>query len=216
MNRLLVSPSILSADFLNLERDIRRLEQANADHLHIDIMDGVFVTNTTWGPSTVAAIRNVTSLPLEVHLMIDKPERLIDEYLRAGSDILIVHPESTVFLRKILLHIKRQGVKAGVAIKLETPVETIIHCLELVDVVLLLTCDEGFGGNPFQPLAIKKIIRLDRLRKDDNLEFKIEVDGGINIETGRLSKGAGANILVAGSYIFNQEMSTAINLLRNV
>lgn len=213
---MIVSTSILSSDFLNLERDIKRLETAGADSIHIDIMDGVFVANPTWGPSTVKAIRQVTSLPLDVHLMIDKPERLIDDYLRTSADYIIIHPESTVYLRKTLLQVKNYGTKAGVAIKLETPIDIIRNCLDLVDIVLLLTCDEGFGGQTFHPFSIEKISQVAKWRSDQGLHFKIEVDGGINPETGRQCKDAGADILVAGSYIFNHELDRAIRALKEV
>src|SRR5699024_6558955 len=138
--------SILSADFLNLERDINRLEMAGTDLVHIDIMDGKFVKNITWGPSTIASIRQITSLPLDVHLMIDQPELMIDKYLKTKADIITIHPESTVYLRKLIKMIKNNGLKAGVALKLETPIQSIENCLDLLDVVLFLTCDEGFGG----------------------------------------------------------------------
>lgn len=213
---MLVSPSILSANFLNLERDVQRLESAGADLIHIDIMDGVFVANTTWGPTTISAIRKITSLPLDVHLMIDKPERLIDDYLKTKADIIIIHPESTMFLRKNLLKIKNYGAKAGVALKLETPTHIIKNCLDLVNTVLFLTCDEGFGGQAFHPLSLKKITQVAKWRSEQNLNFKIEVDGGINSKTGKLCKEAGADILVAGSYVFKQEMKTAIAQLKNV
>lgn len=213
---MLVSPSILSADFLNLERDVKRLTEAGADAIHIDIMDGIFVANTTWGPSTVSAIKKVSTIPLETHLMVDKPERILNEYLKAGSDVILIHPESTVYLRKLLLDIKQYGKKAGIALKLETPVNSIVHCLELVDVVLLLTCDEGFGGNPFQRLAIDKITQLAKWRKQWSLDFKIEVDGGINPDTGSECKKAGTDILVAGSYIFENDMKMAIDSLKEL
>jgi len=215
---LIISSSILSADYLNLERDINALENASADAIHIDIMDGRFVQNTTWGSPTVSAIRKITRLPLEVHLMICQPECQIEEYVDAGVDVIFIHLESTVHLRRTLQLIRQSNIKAGVALKLETPVDVSQCCLDLVDVVLLLTCDDGFGGQPFQPLALQKISQLKELQKANNFNFRIEVDGGIGIESGQMCKNAGADVLVAGSFIFNhpKSMAKAIQLLKNV
>jgi len=201
---------------VNLERDIKQLENAGADAIHIDIMDGRFVGATTWGAPTFSAIRKITSLPLEAHLMVVEPERSINEYVEAGADIIIIHPESTFFLRKSLLAIKKANKKAGIAFKLETPIDRIVHCLDLLDVVLLLTCDEGFGGQPFHTTALSKIEQLVKLREKHQLGYLIQIDGGINMETGKLCKEAGADILVAGSYIFNQDKSKAIDALKNI
>lgn len=213
---MIVSPSILSADFLNLERDILQLEQAGADLIHIDIMDGVFVYNITWGPSTIKAVRKITNLPLEVHLMIDKPERLIDSYLSTDADFFIIHPESTQFLRKTLLAIKNAGKKAGIGLKVETSVDSILHCLDLVDIVLFVTCDEGFGGQSFQPFALQKIAKVARWRQEFELDFHIEVDGGINDRTAKQCKEVGANIAVTGSFVFKDDMKSAIRLLKDL
>ncbi|WP_203247276.1 ribulose-phosphate 3-epimerase [Sporosarcina beigongshangi] len=213
---MFISPSILNADYLNLESDIKQLENAGADAIHIDIMDGRFVEPTTWGATTVSAIRKITALPLEIHLMIDEPERSINEYVETGADVIMIHPESTVFLRKTLLAIKQANRKAGIALKLETRVDVILHCLDLLDVVLLLTCDEGFGGQPFHTMALNKISQVAKLREVHQLDYSIEVDGGIGLETGKLCKTAGADILVSGSYIFNQDKTKAIHSLKNI
>lgn len=213
---MFISPSILNADCLNLEREIKELEKAGADSIHIDVMDGRFVKYVTWGPSMISAIRKVTSLPLEVHLMIEEPEHSIKEYVGTGADTIMVHPESTKSLRRNLLQIKEANVKAGIALKLETPVEQVLHCLDLVDVVLLLTCDEGYGGQPFRMFAIDKISQVAEIRKRHRLDFPIIVDGGIGIETGKLCKEAGANVLVSGSYIFNHDKKAAIQALKNI
>ncbi|WP_042470288.1 ribulose-phosphate 3-epimerase [Bacillus ndiopicus] len=213
---MIVATSILSADFLNLERDIRAIQQAGSDYIHIDIMDGIFVSNVTWGPSTVSAIRKITDLRLDVHLIINQSELMLDAYIETGADIITIHPESTHFLRKNLLKIKNAGVKAGVALKLETPIESIRHCLDLVDVVLFLTCDEGFGGQAFHSLALEKIAQATKWRKEKGFNYLIEVDGGIIPETAEKCKEAGADIAVAGSYIFKNNMQQAIQQLKNI
>ncbi|WP_153720927.1 ribulose-phosphate 3-epimerase [Sporosarcina cascadiensis] len=213
---MIVSASILSADFLNLERDIRLLEEKGTEFIHIDIMDGRFVTNITWGPATVKAIRKITELPIEVHLMIAEPERSIKNYLDSEADFFVIHPESTQFLRKTLLEIKNAGKKAGIALKLETPVDTIRHCLDVVDLVLFVTCDEGFGGQSFHPLSLEKIAEVAKWRKEYKLNFQIEVDGGINSETAAQCKAAGADIAVSGSFIFRDDIQEAIERLKSV
>lgn len=213
---MIISPSILNADYVNLENEINQLEKAGANAIHIDIMDGRFVQPITWGPTTVSAIEKVTSLPLEIHLMVDEPERNIEAYINAKPDSIMIHPESTVFLRKILLLIKQAGIRAGIALKLETPSDVILNCLDLLDVVLVVSCDEGFGGQPFHSLALDKISFLNKIRSDHQMNFAIEVDGGIDLKTAKQSKNAGADILVAGSYIFKNNKYEAIHALKNV
>jgi len=214
---MIVSPSILSADHVNLERDVRELEKAGADNIHIDIMDGNFVKYMTWGASTVTGIKNITNLPLEIHLMIDRPEFKIHNFLNTEAHIIIIHPESTFFLRDNLLKIKKAGLNAGVALKLETPVKTIENCIELLDVVLIISCDEGFGGQAFNSLALDKILFLSKLRRQKNHSFYIEVDGGLDLTTVKQSYQAGADVFVLGSYIFKQsDKKNAIKSIKNM
>src|SRR5699024_6496336 len=204
---MLVSPSILNADYMNLEKDIKRIDKAGADRLHIDIMDGRFVRNITWGPPTVSAIKKITNLPIDIHLMVSEPERFIDDYIELDVNCVLIHPESTYFLRKVLLEIKDKGILAGVALKLETSVDQIMYALELVDEVLLLSSDEGFGGGEFQSLVLKKVSYLKRLRRSENLNFKNQIDGGINLKTAERAKKMGIDIIVSGSYVIKNEVA---------
>jgi len=214
---LIISSSILNADYLNLEKEIKSLEDSLVDSIHIDIMDGRFVEHTTWGASIITSIREVTNLPLDVHLMIDSPERNIEEYVSSGADTIFIHPESTVYLRKLLKIIKKNKIRTGVALKLDTPINVLVHCLDLVDTVLLVTCDEGFGGQPFHPLSLKKISELKKVRESNNLSFSIEVDGGINMKSGKQCKDAGAERFVLGSLIFKEptDRSGVVHRFRN-
>lgn len=204
-----IAPSILSADFANLERDILLVEQAGADYIHVDAMDGQFVPNITLGPNVVAAIRPVTKLPLDVHLMVSAPERFIEDFAKAGSDIITVHQEATPHIHRAIQMIKQAGVKAGVVINPGTPVVAIEHVLDMVDQVLIMTVNPGFGGQSFIPECLTKIERLDQLKKEKGYNFDIEVDGGVDDQTIRLCKDAGANVFVAGSYIYNADSPKA-------
>lgn len=216
MIKMIVSPSILNANYVNLNKDIMQLQKAEPNSIHVDIMDGRFVQNITWGPKTIAAIKEITTLPIDVHLMVNEPERNLDDYIKLKLNTIIIHVESTLYLRKNLLLIKEEGIRSGVALKLETPINQIKHCLDLVDVVLLLSSDEGFGNQSFQPIVIEKVSEIKKLRSKYDLRFDIELDGGINLETAEISKKAGVDIIAVGSYVMNNDKKVAINNLKNI
>ncbi|MBM7603367.1 ribulose-phosphate 3-epimerase [Metabacillus crassostreae] len=199
-----IAPSILSADFAKLGEEIKEVEQAGADYIHVDVMDGHFVPNITIGPLIVNAIRPITKLPLDVHLMIEQPDLYIEEFANAGADIITVHVEACRHLHRSIQLIKSQGIKAGVVLNPHTPIESILHVLEEIDMVLLMTVNPGFGGQAFIPQVVPKIKQLSDIIKTRNLSIEIEVDGGINEETAKLVVEAGASVLVAGSAVFNK------------
>ncbi|GGC91593.1 ribulose-phosphate 3-epimerase [Enterococcus wangshanyuanii] len=200
-----LAPSILSADFANLERDIQLVEKLGADYIHVDVMDGQFVPNITLGPNVVSAIRPTTKLPLDVHLMIVQPENYIEEFAKAGADIITVHQESTPHIHRAVQMIKASGVKAGVVINPGTPLSAIEYVLDLVDQVLIMTVNPGFGGQSFIESSLDKIAQLKEWKDTKGYAYDIEVDGGIEPETAKRCKEAGANVFVAGSYIYNSE-----------
>jgi ribulose-phosphate 3-epimerase len=200
-----LAPSILSADFANLERDIRLVESLGADYIHVDVMDGQFVPNITLGPNVVSAIRPITKLPLDVHLMIVQPENYIEAFAQAGADIITVHQEATPHIHRALQMIKNAGVKAGVVINPGTPLSMIEHVLDLADQVLIMTVNPGFGGQSFIDSALDKIAQLKEWKATKGYTYDIEVDGGIVPETAQRCKEAGANVFVAGSYIYSSE-----------
>lgn len=212
---MIISPSILSADFANLERDIKLVETNGADWIHVDVMDGHFVPNITIGIPVTAALKRVASVPLDVHLMIENPEKYAQDFIKAGADILTFHYEAMnnddeVF--KLIRFIKDHGVKAGLSIKPKTPVEKIIPFLNEVDLLLVMTVEPGFGGQKFMEDCAEKI-KVIRTNAPESLI--VQVDGGINADTGRICRDFGANSLVAGNYIYKSaDIKSAINSLK--
>ena len=198
-----VAPSILSADFARLADEIARVEAAGADWLHIDVMDGHFVPNLTIGAPVVDAIRKVTKLPLDVHLMIEKPDLLIPQFIMAGADYITVHQEEVVHLDRTIQLIKQLGAKAGVVLNPATPVNTLEDILPLLDMVLIMSVNPGFGGQKFIASTLKKVEKLRDLRIKNNYSYLIEIDGGMNKETMPLAIEAGVDVFVAGSAIYD-------------
>lgn len=199
-----VSPSILSADFVNLERDIRALTPAGADYVHVDVMDGIFVPNITIGIPVVAAIRKITDLPLDVHLMIDRPIRYVDDFCKAGSDILTIHTEADTEENTLnaLKRIRENGVKAAISVKPKTPAEAVLPFLPFCDLILVMTVEPGFGGQSFMADMMPKLKKIREYIDAQNPSCELEVDGGVNEKTAMICRENGANVLVAGSAYF--------------
>lgn len=210
---VLIAPSLLSCDFANLEAEIKKVTEAGADWLHVDVMDGHFVKNITIGPPVVKSIKRVSTLPLDVHLMIENPENYIDAFMDAGSDILTIHVESTRDPKSVLEKINKR-IKSGITLRPSTPLEKILPYLELVDLVLVMTVEPGFGGQEFMETQVEKIRELQKLKEAKNLNYHIEIDGGINDKTAAICKNAGANVFVAGSYVFKNDYKKSIDSLR--
>lgn len=200
-----LAPSILSADFANLQRDIELVEKNGADYIHIDVMDGQFVPNITLGPNVVKAIRPITKLPLDVHLMITQPENYIHAFAEAGADIIGVHAEATPHIHRAIQMILNENVKAEIVINPGTPVAAIQHVLSMCDQVLVMTVNPGFGGQSFIEETVAKIKELAQLKEKNGYHYDIEVDGGIVPKTAQICLEAGANVFVAGSYIYDAD-----------
>ena len=212
-----VAPSILSADFMRLGEEIRTAEAAGADLLHIDIMDGHFVPNITIGPFVVEAIRKITTMPLDVHLMIEEPDRYIADFIKAGADYLTVHIEASVHLHRTISWIRESGVKAGVSLNPATPLWGLDHILSDLDLVLLMSVNPGFGGQGFIPQVLNKIRSLKAIITERSLPVLIEVDGGIKYDNAQEVADAGTDIIVMGSAFFNSgDYPTLMEKLRAV
>jgi ribulose-phosphate 3-epimerase len=209
----LVAPSILSADFANLEKEIKAVAAAGADWIHVDVMDGHFVPNLTIGVPVVKSLKKISPLPLDVHLMIEKPERYVEDFIKAGADYLTIHVEATKDPASVLRKITALGAKAGITLRPGTPVESVLPLLNLCDLVLVMTVEPGFGGQSFMHDQIAKITALRAEIRKQHLNCLIEVDGGINAETAKLC--ADADVFVAGSYVFGRNYAEGIATLKN-
>lgn len=215
MNPILIAPSLLSADFANLERDVHRCEEAGADLLHIDVMDGTFVPNITIGPPVVSALRKITSLPLDCHLMVEKPERHIVAFAEAGADWISIHVEACTHLHRAINHIKELGKKAGIALNPLTPLHYAFEAAEYCDFILLMSVNPGFGGQQFISSFLRRCSELrNYLDKHSMNNIPIQVDGGVKKENAHSIISAGATILVSGSGVFSGDLHKNIAALR--
>ena len=218
MKKIQISPSILSGDFSQLGNEIKRLEEAGADMVHVDVMDGHFVPNLTIGPPVIKALRKYSSITFDVHLMISPVHKYIEDYSSAGADIITIHPEATENLETSILKIKELKKKVGVSLNPESKIDLLLDHLEKIDVILIMSVNPGFGGQKFMPEVLEKIKKLKKIREEKKLNFDIEIDGGINFENSKLAIEAGANILVSGTTIFksnNGDLKKNIELLKS-
>ena len=202
MKKIQISPSILAADFSQLGQEIKRLEEGGADLIHVDVMDGHFVPNLTIGPPVIKALKKNCKIKFDVHLMISPVHKYIEAYSDAGADIITIHPEATDNLSESILKIKRLNKLVGVSLNPESQVDLIRDYLNQIDLVLIMSVNPGFGGQKFMPEVLDKIRELKKIQKDQNIDFDIEIDGGINFENSKVAIEAGANILVSGTTIF--------------
>ena len=210
-----ISPSILSADFSIVGDEIKSLEQAGADLIHIDVMDGHFVPNITMGPPIIKMVRKCTKLPFDVHLMISPVEKYIKAFADAGSDIITIHPEATDNLKRAVSTIKSLGKKAGVSLNPKTPISALMDVINDIDLILIMSVNPGFAGQSFMSEVLPKVTELRKMINEKKLKIDIEIDGGINFETAPLAVKAGANILVSGTTIFSGSLKDNIQKLRN-
>jgi len=218
MKKIQISPSILSADFSQLGNEIKRLEEGGADMIHVDVMDGHFVPNLTIGPPVIKALKKQSSMLFDVHLMISPVHKYIEDYATAGADIITIHPEATDDLGSSILKIKELNKKVGVSLNPKTKIETITKHLNEIDLVLIMSVNPRFGGQKFMPEVLIKIKELKKIREEKNLDFDIEIDGGINFDNSKEVIKAGANILVSGTTIFksnNGDIKKNIELLKS-
>ena len=219
MKKIQISPSILSADFSQLKNEIKKLEQAGADMIHVDVMDGHFVPNLTIGPPVIKSLRGHTNLPFDVHLMISPVHKYIKDYADAGANIITIHPEATNDLKKSIKHIRDLGKKVGVSLNPETPLEIIENFLQDIDLVLIMSVHPGFGGQKFMPEVLEKVKKLRNIIIEKKLELDIEIDGGIDFDNNKMVIEAGANILVSGTTVFkknNGDIKKNIDILKTM